>query len=241
MNNMTFSKKEALKFGWENFKKKGWFLVGVTLVFYLIAIGATLIAQGYPILGNIIGILIQWWVAFGMISILLGIYNGKEVSFKDLFSTDWKRVWNYMLGTIIFSVIILVGFILLIVPGIIWSLKYQYFSYLIIEKNMKPIDAIKRSGKMTYGHKWNIFLFMLLTTLISLLGLIVLGVGLLVAIPVVMLANVWVYKWLLEHEGIVVKEGGDNMEMKEEKVEVKEESKMIEENGEAESKDKGEN
>lgn len=197
---MKFSKKAALKFGWETFKKHAWFLIGITLLFYIISMGTSLLGQEYPLFGNIVGILVQWWISFGLIGILIKLYHGRDVSFGDLFTTEWGRVWNYILGTILYMLIVLGGFILLIVPGIIWSVKYQYYAYLIVEKGMKPVEAIKKSGQMTMGHKWNIFLLMLLTVLISILGLIALGVGLLVAIPVVMLANVWVYKWLLDHQ-----------------------------------------
>ena len=61
---------------------------------------------------------------------------------------------------------------------------------------MDVIEAFKESGKMTNGHKWNLLLLLLLFLMITILGVMALGVGLLVAAPIVMIAQAYVYKKL---------------------------------------------
>jgi uncharacterized membrane protein len=91
-----------------------------------------------------------------------------------------------------------VGTILLIVPGIIWALKFQFYGYYIVDKNLKPVDALKMSAMSTSGKKGNLFVFFVLLGLINFLGLIALLVGLLISVPVTLLAYVYVYRLLMK-------------------------------------------
>ena len=86
---------------------------------------------------------------------------------------------------------------MLIVPGVIWAIKYQFFAYLIVDKKMGPWEAIQKSGEMTAGNKGNLFLLGLILALINIAGAICLLVGLFATIPTTMLAIVYVYRKLL--------------------------------------------
>jgi uncharacterized membrane protein len=48
---------------------------------------------------------------------------------------------------------------------------------------MPIMDAIKKSGELTYGSKWRLFKLSLLLIGVNILGALCLGVGLLVTIP----------------------------------------------------------
>jgi uncharacterized membrane protein len=66
----------------------------------------------------------------------------------------------------------------------------------VIDRDLGPIKAMKESKGITRGNKWPLLGFLLLLTLINLLGLIVLVVGLLVSIPISWLALVHAYRTL---------------------------------------------
>jgi uncharacterized membrane protein len=73
---------------------------------------------------------------------------------------------------------------------------FMFATYLVIDKNMAPMDALKESRRMTYGHKWNLFLFGLGLIGINILGFLALIIGLLVSLPVTMLAMAHAYRTL---------------------------------------------
>jgi len=50
------------------------------------------------------------------------------------------------------------GFALLIIPGIIWGLKYSLCVISVLDKGLSPLQAIKFSGKITQGYKAKLFL-----------------------------------------------------------------------------------
>jgi uncharacterized membrane protein len=85
---------------------------------------------------------------------------------------------------------------LLIVPGIIFGLMFMFATFIVIERELGPIDAMNESHRLTRGHKWQLFGFVLLLVLVNLLGLLALLVGIFVSIPVSTLAFVHAYRVL---------------------------------------------
>ena len=131
----------------------------------------------------------------GLIKIVLEFVDGKKPKFSDLIY--YKPVVKYFVGTTIQGIITVVGFILLIIPGIIFSVRLQYVSYLIVDKDLGPVEAIKASWNITRGNTWNLFFFGILIGLINILGLLCLVVGLFITVPLSALASAFVYRKLL--------------------------------------------
>ena len=198
-----FTPGEAIEFGWETMKKHFWFFVSLLIVSWLTGAVPTGIANGFKnkvaflyvvfILGAWV---IQVIVRMGLIKVVLDIIDKGTADLKTLFSQT-QMFWKFLGGAVLYGLIVLGGFILLIVPGIIWGIKYQFFGYLIIDKNLGPIEALKKSGEITMGNKGSLFVLGLLLALINLLGVMCLIVGLFATIPLTIVAMTYVYRKLL--------------------------------------------
>lgn len=198
MNNQLFSIGEAIKVGWEKAKSN----IGS---FFLIILGSWIIsalvgalsggAEDTSAIGIIVGLL-SWVVALflqmGITRVVLKVLDGGKAALSD-FTSNPERFGKFLLGNLLAGLIIAVGFVLLIIPGIILSIRLQFVPYLIVEKNLGPVDALKRSWEITRGHTWNLFLFGLVCILVVLLGLIALFIGLFWAMPTVLIAVAYVY------------------------------------------------
>lgn len=118
------------------------------------------------------------------VAILLWMFRvGSEVTRED-----------FQLGvlTISLGIITLLAFAWLVYV----SIKLLWVEYFILQKDAKPMEAIKESFKITNGQWWNLFVFTLLVIAVNIVGFIALIVGLLVSVPVSMLAMVHVFKKL---------------------------------------------
>jgi uncharacterized membrane protein len=51
--------------------------------------------------------------------------------------------------------------VLLIVPGIIFGLMFMFSTFLVIDRELGPIEALKESNHITHGHKWRLLGFSL--------------------------------------------------------------------------------
>ena len=203
MTTKNFSKKEAIKSGWQTMKSNLGFFIGLLLLVWVISIGpgilTALVSGKIPLLSFILTIaswILQIIISMGLIKIALRFTNNEKGEFADLFSS-YPLFFKYLFGSILYGLIVFGGFILLIVPGIIWSIKYQFFAYFIIDKELGPIEALKKSGEITKGVKWNLFLFGLLLAGINLLGVLALLIGIFAAMPTTMVATAFVYRKLL--------------------------------------------
>lgn len=200
---MTFSATEALSFGWQTFKGNWKFLISLLIIIGAIVIVPETVAgalqETNPLLSLAFSFgstILQIILLMGAIRITLEFIDQKKPSYEHLFSS-YPLIIKFVMGTILYQLIVVLGFLLLIIPGIYWAIKYQYVGYLIVDKGIGPRGALSKSGALTEGIKIKLILFGLLLGLIVILGALALGVGLFVAIPVVMLATTYVYRQLL--------------------------------------------
>ena len=203
MTTKNFSISEAVQFGWDTMKSNISFFIGLLIVVGLIEyvpdIIAVIIKADAPFLSIIIqiaSVVLSMIIAMGLIKICLRFCDGEKGEFSDLLSC-YPLFLDYLIGSIIYGLIVMVGLILLIIPGIIWAIQFQFFSYLIIDRGLGPIDALKKSSEITKGVKWDLFVFGIVLGVINLLGLLCLVVGLFATIPTTIVAIAFVYRKLL--------------------------------------------
>jgi len=203
MAEKKFSKEHALRFGWDRMKNNlGFFIVYLIILFiveWFFSMFAQLFLHRLPLLsllfylGYLVVILVS---SIFVIKIGLRLYDNEKIGSFDFLSFSTQLFFKFLLGYILYVLLVMVGFILLVVPGIYLAMKFQFVQYLIVDKNTNVIEAFKESSRMTDGHKWNLFLLLLLYMVIIFIGVMALGVGILIAIPIVMVAQAYVYKKL---------------------------------------------
>lgn len=197
-----FSTDDALKFGWNTMKSNIGFFIAFLGVLLLISLALGYVEESVKadkLIARIIDI-ISWCVnsllTIGIIKIMLSFCDEEKAEFADLFS-GFDCLFKYMIAWVLYVLIILGGLILLIVPGIMWAIKFQFFGYLMIDQGLEPIDALKESARITRGIKGDLLLFSLLLAAINVLGALCLLVGLFATIPTTMLAYGYVYRELI--------------------------------------------
>ncbi len=108
---------------------------------------------------------------------------------------DYRSVISYyhLTGTLSFAGILIyimtvIGFVLLILPGIYLSIAYVFTLPLIVDKNMTVWEAMEFSRKSVTKHWFKIFGLMFLLSLIMGVGILALGIGLIWAVPLMFVA-----------------------------------------------------
>ena len=199
MNN-AFSIKESLSFGWNTLKGRAGFFIGAIAIVGIILItsGALLTPQhGGNALFTILNFIISVLVDMGLVAIMLAAHeNAATAELKMLWAPH--PFWKYLGASILVGIVVFIGFILLIVPGIIASLGLMFTKYLVMDRKLGPVEAMKESWRITKGNRLHLLGFVLTLVGLNILGVIALLVGLLVTIPLTLLATVHVYR-ALEH------------------------------------------
>ncbi|UCG55000.1 MAG: zinc ribbon domain-containing protein [Dehalococcoidia bacterium] len=132
-------------------------------------------------LGMVYTILIVWPVDYGVSFSYLKASRGDTLEVKNMFEA-FKNYWNAVLASLLVTIIVGIGLIVFIVPGIIFACKLVFTPYLVVDRKMAVIEAVKGSWRMTGGYTWKVFLMGLLAIPIFIAGLICFGVGVIISI-----------------------------------------------------------
>ena len=198
-----FSKREAIVFGWQTTRAN----LGLFIVYLLLSALAGSFFGGFAglfqkrlpvfsLIFNIGYIFLTFAINIVGIKIALKFCDNDEREITQVISFTPSLFLKFAGGYILYSLLVALGFILLILPGVFWMVKYQYVIYFLADKDMEIGEAFKNSAETTNGAKWELFAFLILLSLINLAGVICLLVGLLVTIPVTMVAMAFVYRKL---------------------------------------------
>ncbi len=167
-------------------------LFGV-VVFALVSTGAN--QQVIEILGIVFQLVITL-VALPMTFAILvmGIRHSrdKSVSASEVFR-HFRRIPSLFLAYVLQTILIMLGLMLLVLPGIYLMFAYLYAMPLIVEKNMSAWQALETSRKAVTRVWFRFFGITWLLSLVNMLGLLTLGIAWIWTIPWTILAYAMIY------------------------------------------------
>ena len=128
------------------------------------------------------GVFVAGPIQYGTYWAFLKAVRNERVEIKDMFVVFQQNYWNAVLAKLVVGVIIVLGIIMLIIPGIIFACRLAFVPYLVVDRNMDVMEALRVSWDMTRGYGWQIFLMGLLAFLIVIGGLLLFFVGVFISI-----------------------------------------------------------
>jgi len=113
---------------------------------------------------------------YGADLIYLRAIRDEPIDLKEMF-VGFNNYVNIILAHLLATAIIGLGFVFLIIPGIIFACRLVFVPYIVMDRNLDAVKAVEKSWKMTAGYGWKIFGMGILSFFIIILGLILLFVG----------------------------------------------------------------
>ena len=172
---------QIMKEAQESLKGKWGISIAACLIAGVITIMITILG-GYLINedwgGNLLSLFVTPPIGVGLALFFLNIHSGNKLEIRTIFN-PFKEVWlNSVLAYFMMIVIIIIGSILFIIPGIIAWLMFSQVFYIIAEDNkIDPYNALVKSKKMMEGNKWKLFKIMLIILLLAIVCILTLGIG----------------------------------------------------------------
>jgi uncharacterized membrane protein len=208
----TYSPTDAVSYGWNKFKASPSTLLVPTLVIVVVVIvisvvirlivvggmtdsgsglGTVLLAAA---IASAITSLVSQVLAAGLYKGGLSVTDGQTFSFGGLFE-GWDKM-QVVLAAVIIGVLTLIGTILCYLPALLVGYFTQFTLLFIIDQNMSATDAIQASFRLCLDNLGPTILWSLLAIVCVIVGAIVCLVGLLVAVPVVLVGLAYTYRRL---------------------------------------------
>lgn len=162
--------------------------VVVVLLVGVISAAAGLIPFGSLLIGGPL--------TLGVAGHFLRVARSEAVDLNLVFD-GFKQFGNALGAYLLMILIVALGFVLLIVPGIMAAMALsQTFNIMRDEPELGAVDALKKSHAMMDGHKMDLFLFNLSFIGWALLCILTLGLGFLVLAPYISTSNAIFYNYI---------------------------------------------
>jgi hypothetical protein len=103
-------------------------------------------------------------------------YLGERVSIGRTYRFALSRLPAILWITILTSVLTLIAFILLIIPGIFVAIRLTLAPPVLVVEDVRGTKALSRSWRLTSGHFWRVFGTLILSGLIASIGTLVITI-----------------------------------------------------------------
>lgn len=110
-------------------------------------------------------------------AILSHRFSGEDIE-PSFFKVPWKVILNYFWLIFLFGLLQTAGFLLFIIPGMIWTVTYALAPFMLLDKQKGTIHAFRMTHRLINGVRWSYFASLLL------IGVIVIVFILALTIPV---------------------------------------------------------
>ena len=146
------------------------------------------------VIGGIVTVIVAAVVQSAYIGGMLDIANGQPVEIGSFFKP--RNVVNVIIASVLSSIIVAIGVLLCIVPGVIATILLLFTTAVVVDRNVSGIDGLTTSFNIAKANFGPVALTWLTTIGIFIVGTLACLVGLIVAYPVVSLITVYAYRKL---------------------------------------------
>jgi uncharacterized membrane protein len=169
---------DYFKVGWEIFKK----YPAEFVAYFIIIIVTSIVLRFVPVIGWLAGFVLVSPLNAGFFVVSAKLLKNKTPEFVDFFG-GFKFFLQLALLGVVSSILITIGLILLVVPGIYLIVSYLFALMFVVDRGLDFWPAMETSRRSVQTGWFKVFTLFLLLVLLNLGGALLLGVGLLVSVP----------------------------------------------------------
>lgn len=114
-------------------------------------------------------------MSIAMSAALILALNNSTLSATQAYKDGFPHFFKYLVLSLLIGLIVMVGLVLLVVPGIIFMVWFSLAAYVLLLENSSIIDSLKKSREYVRGRWWPVFGKILMMILFSILAGFALG------------------------------------------------------------------
>ncbi len=157
-----------------------------------------------------LGLLIQifqgalWLV---LLRVALNLHDGEPVDLSEP-KPLLMGFWRFLLVFFLLAVLVVIGFALLVVPGVLLGLAFGFAPLFAAEGESDVAEAFRKSNRLTRGAKGPLFVLWLTLAGLNFLGVLALGIGVVVTVPLTALCLVYAFRHLQGRSPVAISPRG---------------------------------
>lgn len=137
----------------------------------------------------------------GIVMLAIKRASHKKIEVLSIFNY-YVLVWPLVFASLLVNAVVIIGFILLIIPGIYLSITFAFVIPLIIDKQLGIIDAMKTSYKVVSKRWFKFFGLYLTLALFTILCIFTLGIGFIWVLPLSFMVNGVLYRRIFGYSNL---------------------------------------
>lgn len=201
----------ALTYGWQGFKSN----VGPLILIALVILAVQVVFSGLVwildagfflrFLINLASFVLSVVISMALIRAALMIVDGRTPELDKLVSGD--GLLSYAVAALITTVLVVIGTVLCILPGLVIGYLLMFFGYAIVDNvsgptggapQSDPVAALRTSFDITSANVGSLVLLLLVSVGLNMIGALLCGLGLLVTLPVTGIALAYAWRWFTQ-------------------------------------------
>ena len=181
----TLNIGQCLRQGWALVRSDCWSIIAITLLVFLVMQAVSLTGIGIIFAGPFMG---------GLWYYYLKKLRGEPAGVGTAFAGFKIAGGQLILATLVLGILISIGFVCLVLPGIYLAVAWTFTLPLIVDQRLGFGAAMKLSRRTISRHWWKFLGFILVLSLLNLAGGLLFFIGSLVTIPITLAALATAYE-----------------------------------------------
>lgn len=201
---------DAIGYGWDKFKNNAVVWIAIVLIAFVIQVAINFlfglgnttdtdydggISIGFGIwqfIGTVVSAVIGYLISAAFVRGALHETDGRKPGFGDFF--QFTNVGAVILAGILVGLATGIGFVLCILPGLVIAFFTWWTMQFVIDRNQDAVTAIKSSFSAISSNAGPLLLLTLALFGINIVGALLCGLGLLVTVPLTIIASTYAYR-----------------------------------------------
>ncbi len=163
---------------WQIYKERIWVFLGIMIlpllaVLFILLAGLLVILLtnllrislegGFLLIFNlllfififILAVIIRFWP---QVALLYAIKEREQkIGIKRSLAKSWPKILSYFWISLLVGIITFLGFLLFIIPGIIFTIWFSLATYVLVAEGLTGTKALSRSKQLVSGNWWRVF------------------------------------------------------------------------------------
>ncbi len=201
---------DAISFGWRKFSSNPGVWIAMVVIAFLIQALINGIFNGFDytqdtdnisfattfsvanLIGTLVTAVVGYLIEAAFVRGALGEVDGRKPAFGTFLQVG--PIGAVILTGLLVGIGTSVGLLLCIIPGLVFAFLTWWAMPFVVDRNQDAITAIKSSYRAITSNAGTLFLLALALVGLNILGALLCGLGLLVSIPVTIIASTYAYR-----------------------------------------------
>lgn len=155
------------------------------------------------IVGGLAMIVVSIWMQAVIYESIRKVFSGESLEIKITLKSGWAKTWKFFLVSLALMFVVVLGFLLLVIPGIIFAVWFSFSQFILISEGLGVRASLAKSKKLVKGRFWQVLgrlivfaltigLFQIFLSLVPFVG----GIASLFFTPLFILPSYLLYKEL---------------------------------------------